>query len=87
MAAPKPDFSTVVPRNLDPFFYHPIAAKLTSWDELKSRLPDGDPKVELFEVCDMNEWLIIQSINQDSANRASRRKQEQDSKRGSRRRR
>ena len=36
--------------------------------------PNGDPMLDLADLCDMNEILIVDAINQDRANRVAEQK-------------
>ena len=61
-------------RNLEPFFAHPIVAKLCNLTDIRTRGADGDPITDLADICDYNEMLIIQAENQRRAQKASEKK-------------
>ena len=71
---PRPRFSVASTVNIEPFFGHPVAAKLCTLKDLKSRRPDGDPVLDLADVCDLNEILIIESHNEAAASKAANKK-------------
>ncbi|MBF2753944.1 MAG: hypothetical protein ISN29_01610 [Gammaproteobacteria bacterium AqS3] len=43
---------------------------------MKERLPDGQPKVTLDDVCDVNEYLSVKNEIERRAYKASERKQQ-----------
>ena len=42
--------------------------------DLDTTKPNGDPMVDLADLCDMNEILIVDAINQNRANVAAEKK-------------
>ena len=63
---PIPDYSVATSGNIDPFFYHPVKAGLVGdMSQYKMRGEDGDPLHELADVCDYNESLIFDAVNQE----------------------
>ena len=56
--------------NIAPFFANPIDAGLCTLTDLKSRGDDGEPRLSIDDVCDLNEILLVRAENQWRANRA-----------------
>lgn len=55
--------------------------KMTDYDEVR---PDGNPKIDLGRVCDLNEGLIVKAENEQRGHKAAEAKARQRSKRGGR---
>ena len=64
-------------RNVEPFFAHPVAAKLCKLSDIRNRGRDGDPIIDLAGVCDLNEFLIVQAENERRAQKAAEKKGKQ----------
>ena len=60
--------------NLNPFFAAPVAARLCKLTDYDERLPNGEPKLPLDKVCDLNEILIVDHENQVRAQKHAERK-------------
>ena len=54
---------------------------MTDYDEVR---PDGNPKIDLGRVCDLNEGLIVKAENEQRGHKAAEAKARQRSKRGGR---
>lgn len=52
----------------------PIGAGMLSVAELKQRLPDGNPLIELHDVFDMHEIMIVKNENEWRAQKAAEKK-------------
>ena len=71
---PKPDYSVVTTRNIDPFFANPIEAGLCTLVDLKTRGADGDPILDLADVCVLNDILVTKAVNSERAQKRSEQK-------------
>ena len=54
-------------RNVPGFIAAPIDARLCSLADLNSRGTNGDPLLDLGDVCDLNEILIVRAENERRA--------------------
>ena len=58
------------------FFLVGVEAGFYTLPNLKERLPDGQPKVTLADVCDVNEYIEVKQEIERRAHAAHDRKQE-----------
>ena len=45
---------------------------------------NGDPLIDLADVCDMNEWLLVGAVNRERAEAKSKRDSERAGRKGRR---
>lgn len=69
-----PDYAPAVFQNIHPFFGHPLAEGLASFADMRRRMPDGQPFLDLDDFATMNEILIIRAVNEKRARRKAQQK-------------